>query len=68
MGLIVEKTDGIETVGELIEALQAFPVDMPIEIDMERRGVVYRVKPQTGEMVDDERGRICIDGDDGTFD
>lgn len=68
MGLIVEKTGGIETVGELIAALQTFPADMPIEVGMDEAVVVYRVKPQRGETVEDERGRVCIDGDDGTLD
>lgn len=68
MGLVVEKTGGIETVGELISALQTFPADMPIEVGMDETAVVYRVKPQPGEMVEDKRGRVCIDGDDGTFD
>ena len=48
MGLVVEKTGGIETVGELIAALQGFPADMPIEVGMDETAVVYRVQPQRG--------------------
>ena len=64
MGLIVEKRGGIETVGQLIEALQAFPADMDIKCGFSRCLQVYRVKPQRGESVDDKRGRICIEDDD----
>lgn len=64
MGLIVEKTDGIRCVGQLIEALQAFPEDMPIEVGMSSVASVFRVKPQPGESVESPRGRVCIQDDD----
>lgn len=64
MGIVVEKTIGIETVGELIEALRKFPADMPIDVEMDRSVVVFRVKPQPGEDVPDKRGYVCICGGD----
>lgn len=64
MGIIVERKNGIETVGEMIAALQEFPLDMPIEVEMSHYAQVYRVEPQEDECVDDPRGRVCIDGGD----
>lgn len=67
MGLIVDKEGGIDTVGGLIEALQKFPKDMPLDVGMNSAVIVYRVEPQRGECVEDKRGRVCIEGDSGLF-
>ena len=64
MGLIVERKGGIETVGELIDALQSFPRDMPVQSGFDSVVKVYRVKPQRGETVYDERGHVEVEGDD----
>jgi hypothetical protein len=65
MGIIVERKGGIETVGELIDALQSFPRDMPVWSGFDEAVKVYRVKPQRGETVEDERGHVEVEGDDG---
>lgn len=64
MGLIVEEKGGIETVAELISALQQFPADMPVSDGLGRTMKVYRVKPQRGECVEDKRGHIVVEDDD----
>ena len=61
MGLIVEEHEGIETVGELVSALQKFPADMPVGDGLSNTLRVYRVKPQRGECVDDKRGRVVVE-------
>ncbi len=61
MGLIVEEHEGIETVGELVSALQKFPADMPVGDGLSNTLRVYRVKPQRGECVDDKRGMVIVE-------
>ena len=63
MGLIVNETSGIETVGQLVMALARFPADMQVRSGHDSVLKVYKVKPQSGEVVDDKRGSIYIEGD-----
>ncbi len=67
MGKVIEMKKDIQTVGDLIEALQTFPEDMPIGNDIDP-WLVYRVTPDKGETVEDDRGYICVEVDDGTWD
>jgi hypothetical protein len=64
MGFIVDRENGIETVGEMVKSLQRFPDDMPISSMCCDQMEVYKVTPQAGETVDDPRGQICIEADD----
>lgn len=66
MGLIVDMKKA-ESVGELIAALQKFPPGMPLRCGFDERVVIYRDKPTAGEIRDDKRGCVVIDGDDGTY-
>jgi hypothetical protein len=63
MGLIVNKKGGIQTVGELVMALAKFPADMPVKTGCDSVLKVYKVKPQSGEVVDDKRGAVYVEGD-----
>lgn len=63
MGRIINEKK-VETVGELIAALQQFPADMALDIDMESKIAVFQVKPQRGEVVADKRGYIGLRGAD----
>ncbi len=62
MGLIVNQKGGIETVGALILALSKFPSDMPVKTGCDSVLKVYKVKPQSGEVVDDKRGSVYVEG------
>lgn len=64
MAIVIKKKTGLRTVGEVIEALEQFPRDMPIGAAMDDEVTVYQKKPQEGEYFEDERGAVQIDGED----
>jgi len=59
MALIKDKKNTLTTVYELIDALAAFPKDMPLLNTMQ----VHRLKPTKGEHFDDRRGVIVVEDD-----
>lgn len=59
MGLIVNETGGIKTVGELMFVLAGFDDNLPLESRMR----VYQVTPEPGESVLDPRGRVVVSHD-----
>lgn len=51
-----------QNVGELINALQQFPEDMELLIELEGCAAVYQVKPGKGDVFPDKRGFVKIVG------
>lgn len=56
------KATVVKNVGELISALQQFPKDMKIDVDVERTVAVFQMKPAKGEVFEDKRGYVKIMG------
>lgn len=59
MATITGKTT-VETVGELIEALQSFPPELPVECGLDTCVTVYQVVP----VLDGEEAYVDICGED----
>lgn len=66
MGYVKDVHNGLQTVGEVIEALQKFPADMPVECSLCNAVKIYRDEPMEGETRDDADtgGTLTIEGDD----
>ena len=59
----VKKTARIvQNVGEFIEALQQFPKDMEILVELEGSAAVYQVKATKDDIFPDKRGWVKIVG------
>jgi hypothetical protein len=61
---MAEIISAIETrnIGELVAALKSFPADMAIDVELESRVAVCRLKPVKGEDVRDKRGYVKLMG------
>lgn len=65
MARIKDKKSGLRTVGDVINALNAFPADMPVGSGLERSIKIYRESPESDEETySDSRGQITIEGDE----
>lgn len=61
MGLVVEKQNDIRTVAALIDALRAYPADMPLGDYKVAAYRTFRIQPQPHERPDDPRGCVCVE-------
>lgn len=49
MAKVINKIRGIKTVGELIEALNTYPPELPVCIDCDYTLTVFQTKPEEDE-------------------
>jgi hypothetical protein len=63
MAFISEEVVGIQTVDDLIAALEEFPGELPVRIGAEERLRVRIVKPAPGESTRRRGDAIWIEGD-----
>lgn len=64
MATVKNKKSGLTTVGELIDALSRFPRDLPVQAQFDEQVTIYQCVPQKGEIMEDKRGYVQIDGAD----
>lgn len=60
MALTIESVDGIETVGDLIAALENFPDNVPVRIGLSQALMVSRREPTAGDLAKYRRGYILL--------